>query len=244
MIVILSRKSYNYLHDKFSQKGSLMICSRIIHCEDAIKWLNTYELTPQTSFVTSLPDISEFPGFDLFQWKEWFSQTAQLILGKCPSDGVTIFYQSDIKVEGTWIDKSYLCQKAAEITGHELLWHKIVCRSPAGIATYGRPSYSHILCFSKNRRLDPSLSTPDVLPEIGDKTWQRGMGLQACLMIARFIATQINSHTLVNPFCGEGSMIAAANAYNLNAVGIDKSPKRAQKARTIKLSQDKRSWVN
>jgi hypothetical protein len=52
-------------------------------------------------------------------------------------------------VDGVWIDKAYLVQKAAEQTGHALLWHKLVCRVPPGVATFGKPSYHHMLCFSK-----------------------------------------------------------------------------------------------
>ncbi len=216
--------------------------NRTVHEADAIKWLESSPVQPDTSFVASMPDISEFPGYSLQDWKEWFVKTATLILARTPDNGVTIFYQSDIKHEGTWVDKGYLCQKAAESLGHELLWHKIVCRSPAGIATFGRPSYSHILCFSKSLRAEVSKSTPDVIPDLGEKTWQRGMGLEACLMIARFIKEQTSSSTVINPFCGEGSMLAAANALDLNAIGIEKSPKRAEKARLLTLVKDKKNW--
>ncbi len=217
--------------------------SRIVHCEDALAWLENYRSGSGVSLVSSLPDFSEFPSLTLPAWKEWFVQTAGLILSRTPADGVTIFYQSDIKVEGRWVDKAFLCQRAAEALGHDLLWHKIVCRSPAGIATFGRPSYSHLLCFSKERRLDIARSTPDVLPQIGEKTWQRGMGLEACVLIAKFLREEVGSHTLVNPFCGEGSMLAAAEAFGLAGVGIERSPKRAEKARHLTLAADLKSWL-
>lgn len=192
--------------------------------------------------MASLPDVSEFPQYSLEQWKEWFCATAKLILSRVPDDGVAVFYQSDIKHEGEWVDKGYLCQKAAESEGMKLLWHKVACRAPAGVTTFGRPSYSHILCFSRSLRVDASKSTPDVLPDLGEKTWQRGMGLTAALMIARFIAQEAKSTTLINPFCGEGSMLAAANALGLKAIGIEKGKKRAEKARKLMLSEDLKSF--
>jgi hypothetical protein len=182
-----------------------------------------------------MPDISEFPGYTLNDWKAWFIKTASLVMSRCPDDGVTIFYQSDVKIDGAWVDKGYLCQKAAESLGQELLWHKIICRSPAGIATFGRPAYSHMLCFSKSLRVDIAKSTPDVLPDLGEKTWQRGMGLEACMLAAKFIADQTPTTTVINPFCGEGSMLAVANAYNLSAIGIERSPKRAAKAQVLQM---------
>ncbi len=216
--------------------------TRSVYCEDAILWLESKEIQAGCSFVTSMPDISEFPGHSLSDWKKWFIQTASLVLSRCPDDGVTIFYQSDIKVDGAWVDKGYLCQKAAEALGHELLWHKVVCRSPAGIATFGRPSYSHMLCFSKAVKAELSKSTADVIPDLGDKTWQRGMGLEACLIAAKFIAEQTSTTTIINPFCGEGSMLAVANACELHAIGIERSPKRAEKARTLQVVKEKPSW--
>ena len=215
---------------------------RTVHCTDALEWLGSQPVLDGCSLLASMPDISEFPGYTLSQWKEWFTSTAELILSKTDALGVTIFYQSDIKVDGHWVDKGYLCQKAAEKQGHELLWHKIICRYPAGTATFGRPSYSHMLCFSKNLKADVAKSTADVIPDIGDKTWQRGMGLEACLIAAKFIANETQTKTLVNPFCGEGSMLAAANSIGLNAVGLERSPKRAEKARNLKLILETKSW--
>lgn len=186
--------------------------------------------------MASLPDISEF-SLSLPEWKSWFIEAAKLILSKCPDDGVSVFYQSDIKFAGAWVDKAYLCQKAAEALGHELLWHKVVCRAPAGTITFGRPAYSHVLCFSRNLRLhDLAQSSADVFASGGEKTWQRGMGIDTCLFICRFIADFTSSRTVVNPFCGEGSVLAAANNLGLAAVGIERSSKRAEKARRQQMS--------
>ncbi len=215
---------------------------RIIYCEDAIEWIKKNEIPPLSSFVVSLPDISEFHGYSLEQWEEWFVETASLILSRCPDQGVVIFYQSDIKFEGTWIDKGYLCQTAARKTQHKLLWHKILCRVSPGVATFGKPSYSHLLCFSKDLRLDIGRSTPDVVSDLGEKTWTRGMGLNACVLIAKFISEQTNSSLIINPFCGEGSMVATANAFKLDAIGIERSPKRALKARELKVFEGGTGW--
>ncbi len=220
---------------------------REIICADALVWLESQskESLAGSSLVASMPDISEFGNYTLAQWKEWFTNTASLIMSRTPDDGVVVFYQSDIKYEGTWVDKAYLVQKAAEENGLELLWHKIVCRVNPGIATFGKPAYSHILCFSKNVRLhDMSRSTPDVIPELGEKTWVRGMGLENCLMIANFIKTNTQSTTVVHPFCGEGSLLAAATKKGLRGIGIERSPKRAEKAQRLEISDDLKSWID
>jgi hypothetical protein len=211
---------------------------RIVHCGDAVEWLASAGVQNGFSLVTSLPDISEFPSYNLEAWQSWFVQTARSVIDVVPEDGVAIFFQSDIKWEGHWVDKGHLCQLAADATGASLLWHKIVCRAPAGTATFGRPSYSHLLCFSKKLTVDPARSTADVIANMGDKSWQRGMGLNACRIVARFIASETPSRGLINPFCGEGGILAAANEAGLDAIGIERSPKRAQKARQIIIQDD------
>lgn len=217
--------------------------NRTVHCEDAITWLKSYKETEPASFLGSLPDYSEFPSYSLQQWKDWFYSTAQLILNNTSPDGVSIFFQSDIKHEGAWIDKAFIVQKAAENLGHELLWHKIFCRYPAGTITFGRPAFSHMLCFSQKLRADVSKSTADVVPDLGEKTWMRGMGLEASLIASNFVLKQTNTKILINPFCGEGSVLAAANHVGLNAVGIERSPKRAEKARLLRVAPDGKSFL-
>jgi len=206
---------------------------RIVHCEDALKWLGSRGPQTGASFITSMPDYSEFPSFTLEQWKLWFMNAAALVLSGCPDDGVAIFFQTDIKVEGTWVDKAYLCQKAAEQTGHALLWHKLTCRAAPGRVTFGRPSYSHLLCFSKNIRADLERSTTDILPEAGEVTWTRGMGVQACITACRFVLSHTETRTVIDPFCGHGTVLAVANELGLDAIGVELSPKRAKKAQAL-----------
>jgi hypothetical protein len=183
------------------------------------------------SIVTSLPDISEFPSFSLAEWKMWFTHAAALTLASCPDDGVAIFYQTDIKREGAWVDKGMLCQIAAEEQGHALIAHKIVCRVAPGHQTFGRPAYSHMLCFSKTIR--PAHAGVDVLPSPGETTWTRGMGVDACREACRFIIENTRTRTIVDPFCGHGTVLAIANDLGLNAIGVELNAKRARKARLL-----------
>ncbi len=228
---------YNFLMSKD-------IVSREVFTEDALVWLKNFTETSGYSFLGSLPDISEFPGYSLEQWKEWFQSTAELILSKTSPEGVTIFFQSDIRHENIWIDKAYLVQKAAEKMGHNLLFHKIFCRAEPGTIMFGRPAYSHMVCFSKTVIPDLAKSSPDVVPDLGDKTWVRGMGLEASIHASQYVLKQTTTRTLVNPFCGEGSVLAAANFVGLNAIGIERSVKRAEKARVLQVSKTGKTWAD
>ena len=84
--------------------------------------------------------------------------------------------------------------------------------------------------MSRARRLAPGASTPDVLPALGAMSWSRAMGSAACEVAIAFIATT-GARTVVDPFCGQGSALAAANAAGLDAIGVELSKRRAARAR-------------
>ncbi|MCK8499980.1 site-specific DNA-methyltransferase [Myxococcus fulvus] len=207
---------------------------RTVHCEDALTWLAAQPILAGCSAVASLPDASEFPTLSLTEWKAWFIRAAALVMSRVPDDGVAIFYQTDVKDEGLWVDKGYLVSRAAEESGLGLLWHKVVCRRAPGTVTFGRPAYSHMLCFSRGIRVDLGKSTADVLPDAGEVTWTRGMGVEACQLACRFILEHTPTRTVVDPFCGHGTALAVANAMGLEAIGVELSRKRARKARNLR----------
>lgn len=203
---------------------------------DGVAWLRASTLGPEHALVTSLPDSSEMR-LDFAAWQRWFSDTAALVCQKTADSAVSIFFQTDVKRDGVWIDKAFLVQLGAREAGSQLLWHKVVCRAPAGVATFGRPAYAHLLCFSRALRLDPARSSPDVLPRLGKMTWARAMGIAACEATSQFLLEQTACRTVVDPFCGVGSMLAVANAYGLHAIGVELSAKRAARARTLQWSR-------
>jgi len=206
---------------------------REVHCGDGVAFLARGRLPAGQALVTSLPDHSELPALGVEGWRRWFVETAALACGAVADEAVAIFYQTDVKHDGRWIDKAFLVQQGAERAGSHLLWHKVVCRVPAGRVTFGRPAYAHLLCLSRALRLAPGQSTADVLPRLGEMTWARAMGREACDAVARFLLDQTGCRTVVDPFCGVGTMLAVANAWGLDAVGIELSPKRAERARRL-----------
>jgi hypothetical protein len=210
---------------------------RTVHCADALRWLSEQGKLEGCSVVTSLPDSSEFPSLSLEEWRRWFAGAAEAIVERCPDDGVAIFYQTDVKRGGIWIEKSQLCQEGATRAGAALLFHKLVLRQPPGTITFGRPGYSHLLAFSRGVRVDLARSTPDVLPEAGPVLWTRGMGLAACQFACRFILRETATRTVVDPFCGLGTVLAVANSMGLDAIGVELSRKRAQRSRALAVEQ-------
>jgi hypothetical protein len=208
--------------------------SRIVHQGDGLAWLRQAELPADHALVTSLPDSSELR-LTFEAWQGWFTDAATLVCAAAAPSSVAMFFQTDVKREGAWVDKSFLVQLGARAAGVELLWHKVVCRAPAGVTIPDRPGYAHLLCFSRSLRLAPERSSADVLAGLGEMPWPRAMGVRACEAVASFLLEHTSCRTVVDPFCGIGTMLAVANARGLDAVGVELSPKRAERARTLTL---------
>ena len=207
--------------------------ARTIHHGDALAWLRAAGMLAGASVVTSLPDASELPALGFDGWRRWFDEAAVLTMQSVPDEGVAIFFQSDVNRAGLWVDKGAMVSRAAERAGMALLFHKIVCRKPPGTLTHGRASYSHLLGFA--RALRPALrhATPDVLPDGGFQPHPKSMGVLACVDACRFVASQTTTRTIVDPFCGFGTVLAVANALGLDAVGVDLSARMCRRARNL-----------
>jgi len=201
---------------------------------DGVAWLAGAPLPATQALVTSLPDVSELKSYDLETWTRWFVDTVELATRQVHESSVAIFFQSDVRQEGRWVDKGALVSQGALGAGAACLFHKIVCRVPAGTATKGRPAYAHLQGFSRALRLNAPQVGSDVLPALGEMSWARAMGTAACEEVCRFLLASTACRVVVDPFCGMGTMLAVANAFGLDALGVERSPKRAAAARTLR----------
>lgn len=209
-------------------------------CADAVDWLRARGRIPACSVVTSLPDVSEV-GMKLDAWRGWFLAVVKLVVGVVDDEQCAVFFQTDIKKDGRWIDKGSLVVCAAEDAGAHVLFHKIVCRRPPGNLTYGRPGYTHLIAVSKAARAPAVLPFPDVVVDAGRLTWRRAMGVRACAEAVRFVKDAMPQSptptspglTILDPFCGVGTVPAVANALGLDAIGVELSSKRCTRARAL-----------
>lgn len=211
---------------------------------EARAWLDAHAAPARASVVTSMPDLSEMrteeAGFaevqlGLARWRAWFEDTARRIIRWVPEGGVSIFFQSDIRVDGALVDKGYLVMRAAEAEGAQLLWHKIVCRRPPGSISQGRPGYSHLIGVVRGSLPGGNKPGPEVLADAGFMPWSRAMGVEACRLACRYLIENTETRVVVDPFCGKGTVLAVANAMGLDAIGVELSEKRVKASRTLTL---------
>jgi hypothetical protein len=136
---------------------------RTIICTDALEYLKNLPDHSIESVFTSLPDITELPTIfcdlqltQVLAYESWFTDVISVILRKLKYSGYAIFLQSDVRVcdkENNvvkWIDKSYLCNDGcSRVHDCYLVWHKIVLSANMNKLSAGRPSYSHLMCYTK-----------------------------------------------------------------------------------------------
>jgi len=223
---------------------------QMFQCQDAIAWLQSLTKLPVGSCVlTGVPDIHELESITLDGYVDWFQMVVKLILEKLPDDSRAIFMQTDVKVTkdgdhgrnakggsySQWLDKAHLAIMAAsKVPGVRLLWHRIIFSGTlvgAGRSGFSA-GYSHYLCFT-NQASDESLDRgfPDVIRK-GLSTWISGAGVHAVELACSYLKS-CGCRLVVDPFCGEGAVLAVANALQLQALGVEHSQKRARQARTL-----------
>lgn len=197
--------------------------TRTVDVADLFGWLP--ELRGRGPVVTSLPDAEEL-GLPHDLWAHWYLDAAGLCFET--STGPTIFLATDRKRDGRWISKPALIAEAAG--SRPLLWHRIVLRRTLGGRDMRRPTYSHLLAYGPGR---PGRSRPDVLGH-GKAVSSVSAGATVALFVADYLA-ELGATTVVNPACGYGTFLAAANAHGLDAVGCDVDEARVAAARVLQL---------
>lgn len=202
---------------------------RTVRCRDGLKFIQTARGVK--ALITSLPDAGEM-NWPLDDYQTWFSHAAALLMNAVVSDGVIIFYQTDRRHKGSLLSKAALLCNSASAQGLRLLWHKVVLQNNVGTISLFRPSYSHMMAFSKLLR--SGKPTPDVI-EAGKKVYKDGMGINAASVAVRFAKHHAKTSTIYDPFCGQGTVLAVANALGCDGIGCDIDQSRCNQARMLEL---------
>lgn len=219
-----------------SSNDGMKTPKREVVCADALPWIRDVGTFSSDSMIlTSLPDVSEVVEFAL------------------PSGGVAVFYQTDIRLAGIGqVSKSYLVLHAAsQVSGVRLKWHKIVHFGTVDQPTWNAIQFTHLLCFARSLGLprvgvttetDPVVDLGSTLPDIlerGSKPpgLRKGaccMGIHATASVLKWVVRRLPGvRKVIDPFCGAGTVLAIANEYGLDALGIDISPKRIKQAKQL-----------
>lgn len=205
-------------------------------CQDSLLWLKRQKNHSINNILSGIPDMDELDINDIQLYKNWIEMTVDLLFQKTSEVGYIILIQTDRKVGGQWIDKSTIINNIAQKNQSRLLWHKIVLNRPVGSANLHRPTYSHMLCYSRFSK--PGNGLPDVI-ESGGRLYKNGTPINAVKMSIDYLLSKRSewnrnndNYDIVDPFVGQGTVVYYAIKNGLSALGIDIDPEQ------IKISYD------
>lgn len=213
--------------------------SREIHQADGLAWCEQHQNVG--AVVTSLPDPENiiFPEGSEYVGKpwHWFRAAIRASAQACHPEAPLVFRQTDRRDNGTH-SKAHLLFDVllADSSPYRLLWHKIVLHQDPETTDLHRPTFAHLLAFGQKGVKPGGGHTrfPDVLRP-GDKLYQNGMGLATAERLVQFAARR--DTTIVDPFCGRGTVPALADALGYHGVGVDLDPEQVAYAQDLRLSR-------
>ena len=210
---------------------------REVYCADSLLWLKGKKFK---AVITSLPDMSELK-ISMASYTVWLTKAAEVLMNCIDENGCIIFYQTNRKFNGSLIDKEFLISSVFFPNGYKKVFQKIVLRKKPGVTDLYRPSFSNMFCFSKKISSGPG--GPDVV-YAGQMITPCAIGLAACEIAIDFIHKKVNTDTILDPFCGAGTVLTVANQKGFKAIGVEIDKLIAAKARKItipiQLNSDRR----
>lgn len=217
---------------------------RTVICTDALEWLQQQASLP--CVITSLPDISELQEQaalgvkDAVLYRQFLVDTTALIVGKLRPGCVAIFCQTSVLFKGEFIDKAAACTTGALSVGAPQIWHKVMLRADVNTLRPGKlPGWSSLVAYASpadvkdSQLIQSGPDFPDVFQR-GDMAWPKAMGVDAAVQACKFVRGR-GASEVYDPFCGSGTILAAANYVGMAATGIDLSPKRARHANVMEI---------
>lgn len=192
---------------------------------DALEWCQEH-IGNIPAIVTSIPDMSEV-NMEETEYIPFLRKSAHHILNCITDTGYAIFMQTDRKKQGL-IDKSYYISDEAISSGFRMIFHKISLIRDVDVKDLYKPTYTHVLCYSKKGK--PGRSTSDVYNR-GSVLYKNGAGYETIKRSLEFLQKQ-HIDTVVDPFVGQGTVLKVAIERGFTSgIGIDIDAKQCEISR-------------
>jgi hypothetical protein len=198
--------------------------TREVFNKNALHWLQYNE--DIEVIITSLPDMSELNA-TIGGWKDFTKEACERLIDSLSKDGIIFFYQTDRKLNGTTIDKKSFISRIFHDHGFNTVLSKIVLKQKPETINLFRPTFTNLFAFSKVQK--GGKATADVI-YAGEMIYKNAMGLNACKICIDYVKNKGGNPTIVDPFCGQGSVLKMANDNGFNAIGVDIDEVQTKKA--------------
>lgn len=200
---------------------------RRVDCADATVWLR--RVIGAGPVVASLPDAHEVH-LDPAVWANAFARWADECFAAAAGAPV-VFVQTDRKAGGVWHSKPAIIAAIAGRRRVPLRWHKIALRREPGATDLHRPGYTHVVAYGGDR---PGRPFADVWPA-GRRLWANGTPVGVAARVIEWLDEAWPAGPVVNPFCGLGTFLAAANDRGREAWGCDVDADLVARAQEVLL---------
>jgi tRNA G10 N-methylase Trm11 len=184
-------------------------------CQDGIRWCSRHK-NKLDAVVTSIPEMTEVE-MNEKDYIRFFRRASSAVLETITQKGYAIFIQTDRKHNGL-IDKSYLLTDEAYKQGFRVMFHKIALIKGVDMVDLHKPTYSHMMCFSKEGT--PGAATPDVIHR-GKSLYKHGAGINSVSFCLSYLKNK-GIEYVVDPFVGQGTTLIIAQRLKFKGgIGID-----------------------
>jgi tRNA1(Val) A37 N6-methylase TrmN6 len=170
--------------------------------------------------LTGLPDMEEIRNLSESKnrYLGWIKQVLVLLFSRIEDDGYVIFLQTDRKKDGEWIQKSNYISSIAQELGFKCMWDKIMLYREEGKIHLQRPSYGHILCFSK--RGTPGTAFADVIDGF-KRLYKNGTPIKPLVYICKYFLKPKGINHILDPFAGMGTVSLVCKRFNISSTNIE-----------------------
>lgn len=201
-------------------------------------------------YVVGIPDSAEIePRPSLVNYIKLLNQFSEAIFDASDKNSIFFFLQTDkySKEPPMWIDKMlYISQVAMKHKFYPFCKKIIINDFKQNDSS--RSTYTNLYGFM---RIDKSVYNKnrefmkDELLYNGNKTWINGFAVNAVDLCVSFIKrnSKVKDYYVVDPFIGQGSLLAVCDLYGIKSIGIDIEEEKVKVAKELKISRDQLNKV-
>lgn len=196
-------------------------------------------------YVVGIPDSAEIePRPTLVQYIKLLNQFSETIFKASSKNSIFFFLQTDKynKEPPMWIDKMlYISQVAMKYKFYPFCKKIIINDFKQNDSS--RSIYTNLYGFMKIDKhiykKNKSFMKDELLYN-GNKTWINGFAVNAVDLCVNFIKrnSKVPDYYIVDPFIGEGSLLAVCDLYGIKSIGIDIEKEKVKVAKELVISRE------
>ena len=196
-------------------------------------------------YIAGIPDSAEIvPRPTLIEYIKLLKDFSNTIFECANKNSIFFFLQTDKynKDPPMWIDKMFYISQIAIEHGFLPFCKKIIINDFKPNDS-SRSVYTNLYGFMKVDKniykRNPEFMRDEIIYN-GNKTWINGFAVNAVDLCVRFIKknSRVKDYYIIDPFIGEGSLLAVSDLYGVRSIGIDIEKEKVESSRKMKITRE------